>query len=441
MLKTGFARVDVTPPLGVSLKGYYRVRICDGVLDPLEINAVALDDGSTRAVLLSCDNIGIQQDVCDLIREQVAAATGCSREGVYIACTHTHLAPHVGNGKGIAGAITPQDHEYIPWFIHQSVAAATMAMADLAPTTLSYTYADVPGISFVRRYRMKDGSVRTNPGWQNPDILGPIGTPDPRATALLLHREGKPQIVIAHFQTHPDVISGEKVSADWCGFVRRTYEQEVPNTRCIFFTGAQGDTNHIDVRLTKEEGSGYHRSRYMGETIARALIANIPLAKPMANYRVVCGQKSVLAVLNKGKPEELAEAVRIEKIYRETGDKNLAANCDGKNMAATTIVAKACRIVALMNGPDTKTLWLSAVAVGDAVFIGLPGEPFTEIGRAIKAGSPYTVTLPTCNTNDKAGYFPTEYSEGSYEAATTRYAKDTAQQLIDTSLALLKDLR
>ena len=162
----------------------------------------------------------------------------------------------------------------------------------------------------------------------------------------------------------------------------------------------------------------------------RALIANIPLAKPMSNDRVLCGQKSVLAVLNKGKPEELEEAVRIEKIYRETGDKNLAANCDGKNMAATTIVAKACRIVALMN-----------VAVGDAVFIGLPGEPFTEIGRAIKAGSPYTVTLPTCNTNDKAGYFPTEYFEGSYEAATTRYAKDTAQQLIDTSLALLKDLR
>jgi len=441
MLSAGFARRDVTPPLGVSLKGYYRVRICDGMLDPLEINAVAFDDGNTRAVLLSCDNLGIQQDVCDHIREKIAAATGCSREGVYIACTHTHLAPHIGNRTGTAGAITQQDREYIPWLIQQAVDAAIMAVADLSPATLSYTYADVPGISFIRRYRMKDGSFRTNPGWQNPDIDAPLGTPDERTTALLLHREGKPQIAITHFQTHPDVISGEKVSADWCGFVRRTYEQLVPNSRCIFFTGAQGDTNHIDVRLTKEEGSGYHRSRYMGETIAKALIANLPHAKPMENHKIVCGQKNILVNLNKGRPEELADAIRIERIYRETGDKNLAANCDGKNMTATTIVAKARRIVELMNGPDTKTLYLSAIAVGDAVFMGLPGEPFTDIGRSIKAGSPYAVTLPTCNTNGKEGYFPTDHSEGSYEAACARYTLSTAQQLIDDSLALLKSLK
>lgn len=55
MLKAGFARMDITPSLGVSLKGYYRERICDGILDPLEINAVAFEEDGKKAVLLTAD--------------------------------------------------------------------------------------------------------------------------------------------------------------------------------------------------------------------------------------------------------------------------------------------------------------------------------------------------------------------------------------------------
>ena len=99
-------------------------------------------------------------------------------------------------------------------------------------------------------------------------------------------------------------------------------------------------------------------------------------------------------------------------------------------MHATTIVAKACRIVELMEKPDSRTLTLSAIAVGDAVFAGVPGEPFTDVGRAIKDQSSYAVTLPTCNTNGKEGYFPTDFTEGSYEAATSRFKSDTAGRII-----------
>ena len=107
MLKAGFARMDVTPPLGVSLKGNYRTRICDGVLDPLEINTVAFEENGKLAILLSADNLGIKQACCDQLRERIATATGCAPEAVYITCVHTHLAP----GVGVGGYITPQDHE------------------------------------------------------------------------------------------------------------------------------------------------------------------------------------------------------------------------------------------------------------------------------------------------------------------------------------------
>ena len=441
MLKVGFARIDITPPLGVTLKGYYRTRVCDGVLDPLEINAIAFDDGNKKAVVMSIDNLGINQSTCLELRERIAEATGLSPEAVYLHCTHTHLAPAVSAIMGLAGFITEEDHQYAPWFKKRAVDVAVMALDDLAPATAYYTTAEAKDISFIRRYQMKDGTFRTNPGWQNPDIDHALGTPDETATLVFFKREEKPEIAIAHFQTHPDVISGNKVSADWPGFVRRTYERLVENSRCACFVGAQGDTNHIDVRLTKAEGRGYPRSRYMGEKIAYSLIANRPLAKRMEKETVSFGMKHIMAKHNKGRPEEIPEAQRIAKIYRETGDRDRAVEgLNVTNMSATTVVAKACRIVDLMDREDERELYLSAVAVGDLVFAGIPGEPFTDIGRAIKEASPYAVTLPDCNTNGKEGYYPTEFSEGSYEAATSRFVAETARQIVEGMTELIKSL-
>ena len=207
----------------------------------------------------------------------------------------------------------------------------------------------------------------------------------------------------------------------------------IPNSRCIFFNGAEGDSNHIDVRLTKAEGAGYSRARYMGEKIAMSLIANLPLAKPMKNTGITYGMNAITADHNKGLPEEIDDAIRLNKLYRETGDRDQAIAAFGgipKEMHATTVLAKAGRIVELMDAPDSRELYLSAIAVGDVVFAGVPGEPFTDVGRAIKERSPYAVTLPTSCTNGREGYFPTDFTEGSYEAATSRFKSDTAGRII-----------
>ena len=41
-LYAGFGRVNVNPMMGIGIAGYYKVRNAEGVLDDLEINAVAL---------------------------------------------------------------------------------------------------------------------------------------------------------------------------------------------------------------------------------------------------------------------------------------------------------------------------------------------------------------------------------------------------------------
>ena len=49
--KAGFSRVDITPPLGVYMPGYYQARHAKEILDPLQINCVAFSDGKKTALI------------------------------------------------------------------------------------------------------------------------------------------------------------------------------------------------------------------------------------------------------------------------------------------------------------------------------------------------------------------------------------------------------
>ena len=77
LLQAGFSRVDITPMLGIGLHGYYKPRYAEGVLDPLEINALALACGDERAVLLSIDHCGMPQDVTTAYRQQFSIREIC----------------------------------------------------------------------------------------------------------------------------------------------------------------------------------------------------------------------------------------------------------------------------------------------------------------------------------------------------------------------------
>lgn len=436
MLKAGFGRVDITPPLGVSVQGYYEKRLADGILDPLYATAVAFDDGEKRAVVISVDVIGFNQHLMDQVRPMVAEAIGTKTEAVFICCTHTHLAPGI-----TAGDTGVENEAYVyQTFVKKLRDAAILAVQDLAPAKLSYTRGEAKDVSFIRRFRMKDGSFRTNPGYQNPDIDCPASASDDSSSLLIIKRENAPEIGIVNFQVHADVIGGCKLSADFPKFVRDTYETLIPNSRCMYINGAEGDSNHVDVRLTEDKcRGGYDRSRYMGRKIAMSVIANYELAEPLDDDRITFGQKSVWAKLNKGTPEELEAALRVKAVWQEKGDDGITP-LPGRSQKETRFIS--LRIVNLAKVPDEKELYITALSVGDVVFAGFPGEPFTKVGTSVKEASKFTLTIPACCANGYEGYYPTQnaFDEGGYEALTARYQCGTAEKLIAASTQLINAL-
>ena len=441
MLQAGFGRIDITPPFGVSVQGYFEKRLADGILDPLLATAVAFDDGEKRAVVISVDVIGFNQLLMDQIRPLVAKAIGTEKEAVFICCTHTHLGPGITNPEKCNTGEISNDTYVQQTFVKKLCDVAVLAVQDLAPAKLSYTRGEVKGVAFVRRFVMKDGTYRTNPGWLNPDVDHALGTPDENSSLLIIKRENAPEIGIVNYQVHPDVIGGCKLSADYPKFVRDTYETLIPGSRCMYINGAQGDTNHVDITLGEDKcRGGYARSRYMGRKIAMSVVAGYELAEALEGEKVSFGQKSVFTKFNKGRPEQIPEALRIAKIYEEEGIQAAVPHLTG--MAQVEVVAEATRIKRLMDYPDEKELYVTAVSVGDVVFAGFPGEPFTDIGRGIKANSKFTLTMPACCANGYEGYYPMQsaYDEGGYEARTARYVAGTAEKLIAASTEVVNGL-
>ncbi len=451
MLKVGFARVDITPNLGIGIAGYYEPRISDGVLDPLLATAVAFDDGNKLGLVLSLDIIGITQVCSEYVREKIAEAVGTSAEGIFMACTHTHVGPLVRDfsdrGFGELNAKEIIDNsEYATWLVKRLVDLCKMAVDDMAPAKLYATHGEVKDVAFIRRYRMKDGSTRTNPGWQNPDIVEPIGKPDENASLLIIKREGKKEIGIVNFQVHPDLVGRTKFTADYPKFVRDTYELNVPNSLCMYLNGTQGDTNHIDVRLNPDTDpcvKGYPRAKYMGKKIAMAVLSNYDLAREINGDKVDFAQTLVEVKYNKGTAEELPAALELVKRYRELGSEGALPNASRDGMSRTQQIAKAVRIDELKDLPDYRNLRVSALRVGDVLFGGYPGEPFTEMGVRFKESSDFTLTMPGCIVNGYEGYYPvaSAFDEGAYEALSSRFVKGTAEKLIDALVALGKELR
>ena len=449
--RAGFARVDITPPLGTPIVGYFEERHAQGVLDNLEANALALSDGERTAVLIAADLLGIEGVAFSgRLRQRIAEAAHVSEEAVYVHCTHTHTGP--GAGKADAGRTDLFDGtDFYNEFLATRLAdVARFAVADLAPAALAMGRAEAKRISFLRRYRMKDGSIRTNPGVNNPDIAEPIGNLDETVQVLRIRRDGADDIAVINFATHPDVVGGEMISGDWPAFARRTFERAEPGTKCIFFNGAQGDVNHVctDPRPGEREGlhpdfddvdRGYEHARHMGRVVAAAALSVWGKCEPVAAGKLRFTVHTISVPSQMPKPEELSQAREYDRLHREGRD----AEIPFTGMALTTVVAEAGRMVLLANGPEAFDLPLSAVAIGDTVvFAGIPGEPFTEIGRAIKAQSPFKMTLCTCLTNGSCGYFPvaSAYEEGGYEARSSVFASTVAADIEAGHGAVLRQI-
>lgn len=425
MLKTGFAKIDVTPPLGSTMAGYFLERRAEDILDPIQLVALAANDGENTVLLITADFLGMWDKWATEIRNLICQETGVPAEHIAIHCLHQHTSVKIGYNlhlyeEGYPGDF--HDNLYYDMLYRKFVDVAKMAINDMHEAEMSVAKEQTAeDISFVRRYRRKDGGVTTCPSRRIVEQLKEFaGEADNTVRLVKFTRNGAKDIALVNFSTHPDVIGGNKFSADWPGFVRRLTETDIPNVNCIVVNGAQGDTNHINVFAEKSVRSGYEHSEYMGRIITD-VVKNIWEKTEKKDVTKVSGQVQKRYVrTNISRIDEVEECQRLKKAYQEGADvfKNLD-EC-----------GETFRISALHTQSLFQMVPLSVIGIGEVVIVGFGGEPFTQYAKDAREIYPELFVICACITNGNSGYLPTKeaFEESGYESKRT----DFTTELVDT---------
>lgn len=433
-LRLGVAAVNITPPPGTPLAGYYHERPCEGVLDELFAKAAVFDDGQTKAALVVCDLVTLPRHTVLEARRQIAERTDVPASNVMIAATHSHTGPVLVRHSAldaVMGADSPLARQYNAELPERIARAVADANSRLVPARVAFARETEPRIAFNRRYWMKDGSVGWNPGKLNPNILRPAGPIDPEVGVVYFESpEGRPLLTFVNYALHPDTTGGTRASADFPGaLARRLAEVKGPDMLTIFANGACGDVNHIDVRWAAPQ-SGPQEANRIGTILAAAVLSAYTRLQPLGEATLRVRSETVQLALPEVSEAALERAREVAKLGAKA------------SFLERVEAYKALDVAARAGKPWEVEVQVFALG-GELAWVSMPGELFVEPGLNLKAASPFRQTHIVELANGAIGYIPkrSAYAEGNYEVAAARCAIGCAEQLVAAALRLLDLLR
>lgn len=432
-LSAGFGLIEITPLVGASLAGQLHARYSTGVHDPLFARVLALrecDDDANALMLIVLDVCKVPDYDADRIRDAITAKLPIARDRIWFFATHTHTGPALHTSVE-----TTRADKYAAWLYGEVAQAAVTAWEDLAPATVKFVQTEVDGVGFVRRYRMKDGSVRTNPGVGNPDIVEP--TRKARTSFSLVEFERDPTrlpIVFGAYPCHADVVGGLEASADYPGRVCSELTHRIDtHPESIYTLGPCGDINHIDVNA-KERSGGHEHAQSMAHTLVDAALA-VWDRREVIDGALDVRRTTITVPRRELTDEQLAEAKAI--IAREMRP--------GEEPTTEVIFARGMQLLTEL--PREIEIDICAVVIGEIAIVCLPGELFSELAENIEDASPFTHTFCVeLLASGDAGYIGTResYGEGGYETRpmpTSQFAPGTGERVVEEALRLLERKR
>jgi hypothetical protein len=421
--RMGRAAIKITPPVGGSNRA-------QGVHDDIYVKAVVLEQDGSKAAMITCDVSSVDRRIVVAAREAIQKAAGIPAERVMIAGTHTHTAFASGIGN-VNRVETPAAKDYVASFLASVAQAVKQAQDDLKPVKVSAGVTQEPALVFNRRFLMKDGSTRFNPGFLNPNIVRPQGPVDPDVSVVYFEApEAKPLATIVNYALHLDTTSGNQVSADYPYTLARVLSfVKGADMLTVFNIGTAGNINHYDVKRRGPQ-KGYAHAAAIGAILAGAVLKTYRTLEPITTAAPQIASEMVKLPLIEVKPaeEEKARAIMsraqptlIERVWARRVIDTVEAIRTGKPIEGEVQV--------ITIGPDL-------------AWVGLPGEIFVELGMAIKKASPYRFTIVNSLANGALHYVPNRkgFAEGSYEAINTSGGPGTGELLVDAATRLLISL-
>lgn len=439
-IRAGAAAVDITPPLGVPLAGYYHARAATEVLDPLFAKALVIEAEGAVAAWVSLDLISITRSITDQARAAIQKTLGIPSPQVLLSATHAHTGPELARRSRRSQDQVGQSKlalDYTERLPERIAEAVALAYQQRQPAQLSLARSRCDTVAFNRRYFMRDGSVAWNPGKGNPDIVLPAGPTDPELTLLYVQprKASDPRQALAtyvNFALHPDTTGGSRISADWPGALSRVLAgYHGSNHLTLVANGPCGNLNHLDCAWPWPQngpGEAHRIAVLLGAAVFQAYKTLVPLVPGPIAAR----SQPVELALPEITPEQLEEARQI--VAQTPNDR-------GTNFMRLVRAYRVLEVADRQGRPYE--VEVQVIALGRQVaWVALPGEVFVELGLAIKQRSPFPYTFVVELANENIGYIPDRrsYAEGQYEPESARCAPGSGEKLVATAVDLLKAL-
>lgn len=398
-LRAGAAKVDITPEQPCQLCGYaLRTELSTGVHDPLSARALAFEQGSQRLVLLSCDLIGFYGGTAEHLRQAICDAAKLRPEELFLAGIHTHSAPTLALDPAKAHA---NNVAYTQALEAKLIGVVQNALASLQPATIGVGSGASPaGINRRQRVAGPGGKPRIQLG------RNPGGGTDPEVQVLQVRarKDDRRLAILFAYATHSTSLGAKNlaISGDVHGLTEQFVENHLGEGVIVpGFAGASGDIDPwFRVLPFFKTGNGWISEpvllgTFLGEEVVTTAdtIRQDPAKVPL--------QSSIKTVELPTKPgTEFTDYTR-------------------------------------------RTMTISVARIGEVAIAGFSGELFHEIGKAIKAASPFSRTLILTHCNGGSGYLVTKdaYAEGGYEVKATAFAPEAAGMVVQEATALLAQLR
>ena len=225
--RAGAASAVITPKQFLPMSGYAaRKEPAEGTEQDLFAKALAVEDGEGhRAVIVTMDLIGVEEELRTVVVRQAKRLYGLSPEAVLMNASHTHCGP---------AYLRDDAQDYFDSLAHKLVGLIGDALDHLELSVLTYSYARC-SVAINRRTPTATG-FRNHP---NPDGLVDHSVP----VLSVLSPGGELRAVLFGYACHNTTMGFRKWLGDYAGYAQQYFEEDNPGVTALFLMGCGGDQN------------------------------------------------------------------------------------------------------------------------------------------------------------------------------------------------------
>ena len=384
------------------------------VLDPLYGRVAVFADGADRIAFLQLDLLSLRWTHVNDIRRRVEQAYGFPGRNIMVACTHNHAGPATAGLDPV-----PREEAYNERLTQQCVSAFGQALSGPREARVGFRSAFEFQVAHNRRTLFRDGTVKSQRGYDTPGALCCEGPIDPEVAVLAVQRtDGTLLGCLVNFACHPTEHGGtNEISAGFPGVLAAKMKAAgCPVT--LTLNGAYG--NVITARPKEEAGARLFddvQKALAGMEYDAAPALGAALSTVDVEYRKITEDEY------KGRVKG-AQRFRSDDLYEGAIDRLLGQIRAGKRTKADVHVLR----------------------IGNLYYAGIPAEYFVEHGLRIKMQSHPKYALVVGGANGMLGYLPTmpAFEHGGYETTLgppSRMAPETGDLLADEAIRLIANGR